>query len=439
MKIGILICTYNRPDYLRQCLESFKRADDTEHEVVYQIIDDHSTDKDTIQQIHHSGFHVAVNNTNRSIKYSMLVGCEILFTQRRCDVVMNFDGDSMVRNDFIKVLMALKRRHPANIITGFNCLTKNKNGSERHIVIGKGIGYNMKKSVGGINMVFDINQYQNYIKPALEKCLESGGNWDHLSCINSMEDGLGIICSEPSVVQHLGVGVSSMGHNVGGEPPDVADDFKPLHLPDVTLVGIDCVGYERIKKAMDISCSGVIFGDVKILTSINVPGDNRVYPIPVVHTKTAYSEFVMKRLNQYILTKHLLIVQYDGFILNPLAWRKEWLKYDYIGAPWMWYADHKKVGNGGFSLRTRRLHDILANDDAIVPMNDHIIKFKEEDHNICRLYRSYLEVSHKIKFAPVEEAAKFSIEGWGSPDKTWNGQFGFHGKHADISKSGYKI
>ncbi len=43
---------------------------------------------------------------------------------------------------------------------------------------------------------------------------------------------------------------------------------------------------------------------------------------------------MIKRINSYVATPFALVIQYDGFILNPDAWRDEFLDYDYIGAPW---------------------------------------------------------------------------------------------------------
>lgn len=51
---------------------------------------------------------------------------------------------------------------------------------------------------------------------------------------------------------------------------------------------------------------------------------------------------MVKLLDSYIETPHVLVVQYDGFILNPDAWTDEFLEYDYVGAPW-WYEDEWNV------------------------------------------------------------------------------------------------
>jgi hypothetical protein len=100
------------------------------------------------------------------------------------------------------------------------------------------------------------------------------------------------------------------------------------------------------------------------------------------------------------------------------------LQYDYVGAPWR-YNDGNNVGNGWFSLRSKKLLDILAHDP-------HIVETHPEDDCICRVYGDYLR-SKWIKFAPEEVAKKFSIE-WSLevpslPVKfwsTWTDEFWFH-------------
>lgn len=81
-----------------------------------------------------------------------------------------------------------------------------------------------------------------------------------------------------------------------------------------------------------------------------------------------YSRFVLQDLHTYIETSHVLIVQADGFVLNPGLWNPGWLDYDYVGAPWPETLRVGKyviplanrVGNGGFSLRSRRLLKMTA-------------------------------------------------------------------------------
>ncbi|MFA6524086.1 MAG: DUF5672 family protein [Candidatus Paceibacterota bacterium] len=203
-------------------------------------------------------------------------------------------------------------------------------------------------------------------------------------------------------------------------------------LSNVTLLGLDCVNVERLKLVADICQKDFEFGSIKLLSSIK-DDDPRIIPIDSINSKEEYSKFLIKKLNDFVDTEFVLIIQYDGFILNPNAWTDEFLKYDYIGAPW-WYDDEYNVGNGGFSLRSKKLLDILQKDNFIQ-------QFHPEDHCICRIYGDYLK-KQGIVFAPELVASKFSIEGsicdpslpikYGS---VWTNEFGFHGiDKTDISK-----
>lgn len=89
-----------------------------------------------------------------------------------------------------------------------------------------------------------------------------------------------------------------------------------IKLLNVTLVGIDCVDVQRIQKALDISSQDIEFGAVKLLTSLPTD-DVRKVEIKNLDSIEKYSEFCIRDLVTYIETEFVLIVQYDGFILNP--------------------------------------------------------------------------------------------------------------------------
>lgn len=442
MKVGLLICTYNRPEYLKLCLESLKRADLSKVNAMI-FVDDNSSNLETVDLIHNfSEFGLNVNPTekfnleksfkdqNKSIKHSLLTGFQYLL-EYGCDTFINLDGDAIVRNDFVDVLLSHHEKYPEGIVTGFNCNTLNRDGSIRHKNLWVQDGVLFRESVGGINMCFGRSAYFNFVKPALLHTLQHGGNWDHMTCINSMAASLPIAVTVPSVVQHIGIN-SSMGHDAGGEPADVADDFKPLSLQNVTLIGVsDGIGPEGIKgllNAAEISCKDIYFGAVRILSGWYTAGVDKIKKLG---SKQAYSEFIFKEVVNYVDTDYFIIFQADGFILNWRAWTDEFYKYDYIGAPWHWYPDDMKVGNGGFSFRSKKLH-LLLQDERFQLQNDFHIREYQEDHNICRIFRDYLE-KQGIKYAPVELAEQFSIEAWKAPDNKYKYSFGFHGFSVDFS------
>jgi glycosyltransferase involved in cell wall biosynthesis len=412
MKIALLLTTYNRPSYLKRTLDSLAKADLTGVDVL--IVDDCSSDPETIRLIDNSGYTYFKRDRNGSIKNSLLNGFDLLFGGRGdYDIVINLDSDALVRNDFIKVLLDLHKRFPHDLITGFNCDTLNANGTVRHKVIEQGEGYNIKGSVGGINMLLTKETYANFVRPALVYSLEKHLNWDHQASLNA---GRVVVC-QPSAIQHIGY-ESSMGHSgPGREQPDTSSDFKPIHLPNVTLIGIDNYDPARLQRAADKCTEHIQFGAVKMITDIPIK------------SKEEYSRFCMKELYKHVDTEFMLVIQYDGYIMNADAWDNSWFEYDYIGAPWEWYAE-QQIGNGGFSLRSRKLMEWVANDPFITEMHP-------EDDKICRKYGYYLKAKG-IKFAPIEVARKFSIEGYKS-DKTYRGHFGFHGTHVQFAPSTKKL
>jgi glycosyltransferase involved in cell wall biosynthesis len=411
---GILIVSYNRPEYYRKCLDSFKAAIIPE-ETLVMLIDDASTEPQTISLFNDfqiGGMPVIKlrNQSNKKISANIKTGFDYLFLMG-CDIVMNFDSDSIIKPYAIVKLIAEKQKHKGNILTGFNCTTRNADGSERHKIIETKEDYHLKKSVGGLNMVLHWENYNQWVLPALIKAISAGGNWDHVACINSESHGKGIVSIFPSVVQHIGI-KSSMGHS--SEAPDVADDFNPkLKLADVTLFGIDSLDYNRLLKAAEISQRGIEFGDVVMLKE------------PNIKSKEEYSRFMIRRLYNYFKTSHVLVIQWDGFVLDASRWNNEWLQYDYIGATWG-FKDGMNNGNGGFSLRSRKIQQLLFH-------HQEEINCHPEDAVICRQLRPYLEKDWQVRYAPDEICNRFAIEAYGTHDKKYSGQFGFHGFNVDYS------
>jgi hypothetical protein len=75
------------------------------------------------------------------------------------------------------------------------------------------------------------------------------------------------------------------------------------------------------------------------------------------------------------------------------------------------------VGNGGFSLRTKKILDVMKT--THFPFLSNV----NEDVQICRYYRKELEEVYDLKFAPQSLASLFSYE----RDFMDTATFGFHG------------
>jgi len=200
-----------------------------------------------------------------------------------------------------------------------------------------------------------------------------------------------------------------------------------LNLPSVTLAGIDGYDVHRIARAVDVSSAHISFGAVMVMSDLPIDRPDFV-GIPPLKSLSSYCDFLLHGLVNYVKTDFVLNIQHDGFVLNPDAWTDEFLEYDYIGAPWIMGNMRDVVGNGGFSLRSRRLLSIV--DVEIGCSGD-----RHEDLLICIDSRHRLE-SLGLKFAPAKLASRFSVEnipGY-AYGPVWDGQFGYHGTSTDISK-----
>jgi hypothetical protein len=191
-----------------------------------------------------------------------------------------------------------------------------------------------------------------------------------------------------------------------------------LSLPDVTLCAATSVNLAATLAALRRCLDQCEFGRALLFTDLTVteaPDGLRVVQIPPLTSLQAYSHFVMSDLAAHIDTSHCLIVQWDGYILRPEAWDPTFLNFDYIGAVWPQFDDGAIIGNGGFSLRSKRLLEASA---AISPANE-----QPEDVTICRTHRSQLEEEFGIRFADPLTAARFSFERTPST----GAEFGYHG------------
>lgn len=145
-----------------------------------------------------------------------------------------------------------------------------------------------------------------------------------------------------------------------------------------------------------------------------LPGIELV-PIPTLRSGADYSQFVVRVLPGHVHTSHVLISQWDGFVLDAAAWTDEFLLYDYVGAVWPDMPAELAVGNGGFSLRSQRF--MAAGAD--LPVTD----IHPEDQVLCRTHRPLLERGHGVRFAPVALARRFAFEN----ESPRGPVFGFHG------------
>ena len=208
-----------------------------------------------------------------------------------------------------------------------------------------------------------------------------------------------------------------------------SDNFQDGERDNVVNDGVD-----KTIKALYTSMNGIDYGGIKFVTSKKVIEERgkelledgiicEEHVIPITNMKD-YSKYMIYHMHEHVDTDFVLTIQYDGFVINPDAWRDDFFDYDYIGAPWPYrensyvtpFGEHIAVGNGGFSLRSKKLTEVPSKVDVpfdVVAMNNFYKMFGatnwNEDGNIC-VHNRHIFEEQGCKFAPVEVAKYFSHE-----------------------------
>lgn len=223
-----------------------------------------------------------------------------------------------------------------------------------------------------------------------------------------------------------------------------------IELPDVTLVSIDTTSnLDGTLRALYTSMNSIKYGSVKLITTeeqieryqSQLEDEGIVLEVPVTEIKdyNDYNYYVIYNLGKHVNTSHCLLVQPDGFVLFPEKWDNSWLEYDYIGAPWAYVEDayidpfgnHHRVGNGGFSLRSKKFLDVPTkvevpwetNNSDFYWMPEGVVNY-HEDGNVC-VHNRHIFIEQGCKYAPVEIAVRFSQE-TRVPECEGITPFGFH-------------
>jgi len=178
-----------------------------------------------------------------------------------------------------------------------------------------------------------------------------------------------------------------------------------LPLAQVTLCAVDTQTPALAAQSLLRSMHRIQFGRVFLFThdwlpTVVLPGIE-IIDIGPLRSGHEQSAFVMRQLPAFIRTSHVLLTRWDGFISQPQAWNDEFLVYDYVGAVWPDEAEETAVGDGGFSLRSRRF---LA-----AGMDVRITQTHPEDEVLCRHQRHFVEHTHGVIFAPPALAHRFAM------------------------------
>lgn len=188
-----------------------------------------------------------------------------------------------------------------------------------------------------------------------------------------------------------------------------------LDLSRVTLCAVTSVNTMATISAIKKTKRNINFHSCKLFTDMDINDDDiEIIKIEKIKSSKEYSEFIIFNLPDKIETEHCMIVQWDGHVIDYARWRDDFDKYDYIGASWPQFQDGYNVGNGGFSLRSRRLMEACRDKEFHLS--------HPEDVAIGRQNREWLE-KRGMRFAPCALADQFSTERAGDLETS----FGYHG------------
>lgn len=192
-----------------------------------------------------------------------------------------------------------------------------------------------------------------------------------------------------------------------------------LKLPDITLIAFTSKDFDGHQKAIKKSCEGIEWGAVKIIW------DEKIKSID------DWNRAIIYELHNYVQTPFAMLIHADGYVINPQAWREEFLAYDFIGAPWPLPHDSYsyrtpdgelvRVGNS-VSIRSKKIMELPSK--LNLEWRSYFGNTNEDGFLTCHNRRVLQEWG--CSFAPLEVAKFFSKEHEVEENKDIKETFAFH-------------
>lgn len=235
---GCVISTYNRKQILEKTLTSLSKSF-TPDNILFVFVDDNSV-YDNYFDINQDYLYYKKNN-NLGISNSLAIGWDIIWNLN-IPYMLNIDSDVLLSVNWLSKILNTHKLFKENIITtGFN--------GSNHFIVESNDKYFLKKSIGGINLFFNRQLYPTVRKSLtsleyIPNDLESidpkiyGGNpklhhkyvgWDWSLMTICDEKKIKRICTNPSVVQHIG----DFGLTSSPKKFEKSSDFKDECVPKV--------------------------------------------------------------------------------------------------------------------------------------------------------------------------------------------------------------
>ena len=206
-----------------------------------------------------------------------------------------------------------------------------------------------------------------------------------------------------------------------------------INLNNITMVAVACIRVNDTLNALKYSYKNIDFNSIKLLTHEDISDDYiEIIKIDKLDYEN-YNRFIVYELHKYIDTDFVLIIQDEGYIIDPTKWSDNFLKYDYIGAIWpippvtdqISYRDPFdnliRVGNGGFSFRSKKILSLAS--QLNLEWKSYFGHYNEDGFICC--HNRHIYEANGCVFAPPEVAKYFSHENE-VPEIQGIQPFGFH-------------
>ena len=389
MKYAIIVPVYNRPEYLQRFLLSLWDAikfSYLDKEIQIVLCDDCSTDEQTKAILKHYSFsnNVLSSDKNRGVAENLRESIDAIDSE----IYLCFDSDTIMTNNCLTRLIQLHNRFPDYIVSGFD--SRNTN---HHRPIFQGTDYCIKESIGGASMVFSKETYQSIVRPALLAEKKAKRTWDFITCDNAKATDKRLICSTPSVVEHIGID-STLRHNT------VAKAFN--------------YGCDRLFVSQPFGIGDVIFS-AALVEKFNaksvvwpvlpqfVDGCRRSYPqfefVPRGSTQISDE----RRDDHYIGDMRYIPIRWTQVIKHEPYARVMRSKYDYYGEDWKDWKTVEPIRNLERENLLKKILNISENEPYILTS----IRYGSDSQFI-----RHIELPSSIREIEMKTIGDFSIFDW---------------------------
>ena len=119
--------------------------------------------------------------------------------------------------------------------------------------------------------------------------------------------------------------IDNMELNVNSLISEGREYHDVKNLKNISLVCIETRFVELALFAIKKSTQNLAFDEIILFSDkkFDVPDEVTNIIIPSIHSTQEYSEFIVKKLPDYITTDFILIIQWDGFVINHNLWNDD--------------------------------------------------------------------------------------------------------------------